>query len=309
LGADTNPIEHQPNQGDIAMLIATCLTAVMATAPAAVLVSTQDLESLEKTQIVDVRSEADYLEGRIPGALRVDVSALSAPAEGGVVNMLRPANEVAADLYQAGLDPEKATVVYGAFAEPADMLDTARLFWILEVLGWENVSVLDGGFPRWQAEERTIESGEPPAVTLPANPPAGRLVRQRIATKEDVQRIQKEGGAALVDARGVEYHDGSKQSGSVARVGRIPGSVNLPGESFVDFEGLSFLTTDGIRGKIESGGITTDTPTITYCNTGRSASVGYLAARIAGIKNVAMYDGSMAEWSADASCPIESGGE
>jgi thiosulfate/3-mercaptopyruvate sulfurtransferase len=291
------------------MLIAAYLTAVMTAASAPVLVTPAELDALENTQIVDVRPESDYLEGRIPGALIVEVGSLSAPKEDGVVNMLRPVNEVAAELYAAGLDPEKGTVIYGAFAEPSDMLDTARLFWILEVMGWENVRVLDGGFPGYLAGDFPVATGQAPAVTPPANPPAAKLVRQRVATKEDVQRIQQEGGAALVDARGIEYHTGGKQSGAVSRAGRIPGSVNLPGESFVDFEGLSFLDQRAIQGQLADGGIDRDTPTVTYCNTGRSASVGYLAARIAGIENVAMYDGSMAEWSADETCEVEAGGK
>lgn len=291
------------------MMIATALTATIAMTASAILVEPADLLSLENTQIVDVRPESDYLEARIPGALIVDVASLSAPKDDGVVNMLRPVEEVAADLYQAGLDPEKTTVIYGAFAEPSDMLNTARLFWILEAMGWEDVHVLDGGFPRWLAEERDTATGPAPEVTPPANPPAAKLVRQRIATKEDVRRIQEEGGARLVDARGAAYHDGSQQSDSVQRAGRIPGSVNLPGAEFVDFEGLSFLSQEGIQGKLGEGGVDSDTPTVTYCNTGRSASVGYLAARIAGLENVAVYDGSMAEWSADASCEVEAGGE
>ena len=288
-------------------LAATTLTASLAITASAVLVTPAELQGLEQAQIVDVRAETDYLEARIPGALIIDVPDLSAPTEDGVVNMLRPVEEVATRLYAAGLDPEKATIIYGAFAEPSDMLDTARLFWILELLGWENVQVLDGGFPGWQAAGLAIESGEAPAVTPPANPPAARIVRQRIATKEDVQRIREEGGAVLVDARGATYHTGEKQSDSVARAGRIPGSINLPGESFVNFEGLSFLSADAVRRGMADGGVDTDTPTVTYCNTGRSASVGYLVARIAGVENVAVYDGSMAEWSSDATCPTETG--
>lgn len=286
-------------------MLITALAVAASITTGSILVSPEALEALETPIVIDVRPEDDYLEARIPGALHIDVAALSAPTDEGVVNILRPYDEVTRELYAAGLDPARTTVIYGAFGEGDDLLDAARMFWILEVLGWEDARVLDGGFPNWLEAGLDIESGPAAEVTPPANPPAPRLLRQRMATKEDVERVQEAGGAALIDARGVGYFEGTEQSEHVERAGHIPGAVNLPGSSFADFEGLSFLSVDLIRNKIESGGVSVETPAITYCNTGRSASVGYLAARIAGMEHVAVYDGSMAEWSADASCEVE----
>ena len=51
-------------------------------------------------------------------------------------------------------------------------------------------------------------------------------------------------------------------------------------------------------------GITTETPVITYCNTGKSSSLIYFAYRLVGHKQVASYDGGIIEWCADESLPV-----
>jgi thiosulfate/3-mercaptopyruvate sulfurtransferase len=47
--------------------------------------------------------------------------------------------------------------------------------------------------------------------------------------------------------------------------------------------------------------------TITYCGAGIAASSDALALTLLGVPNVAVYDGSLAEWSADPSLPMETG--
>src|ERR1700704_2793205 len=51
-----------------------------------------------------------------------------------------------------------------------------RFWWMLRSLGFENAAVLDGGFDKWKAEQRAIETGPAkgyPPATFTAKPRAG----------------------------------------------------------------------------------------------------------------------------------------
>jgi thiosulfate/3-mercaptopyruvate sulfurtransferase len=53
-----------------------------------------------------------------------------------------------------------------------------RGWWLLRLFGHEKVAVLDGGLPKWKAEGRRLEAGEPPSVMprpscRPGRPPPG----------------------------------------------------------------------------------------------------------------------------------------
>ncbi len=56
----------------------------------------------------------------------------------------------------------------------------------------------------------------------------------------------------------------------------------------------------------EGVGLAEDEENIVFCNTGHWASIAWFAlSEVAGNKNTAMYDGSMAEWTADPARPVQ----
>ena len=51
-----------------------------------------------------------------------------------------------------------------------------------------------------------------------------------------------------------------------------------------------------------------DLPIVSYCNTGHWAATNwFVLSEILGRKDVRLYDGSMVEWTADGSNPLEAG--
>ncbi len=90
-----------------------------------------------------------------------------------------------------------------------------------------------------------------------------------------------------------------------SRRGHIPGSGNLPARSLTGADGR-LLPEPELRAAL--GDLVDDpSPVWLYCGGGISATVVALALTAAGRPDVALYDGSLEEWSADPELPLELG--
>jgi thiosulfate/3-mercaptopyruvate sulfurtransferase len=285
------------------MLNVLLVTVLAAASGGGVLLSSADLAAMDSVVIVDAREVAVFESAHIAGARNVPVSALS-EARDGVPNLLKPLPQLESILQNAGLDPEKPVVVYSGMEGGKDLHLATRLFWILEYLGYRDVRLLDGGLAKWQAEGGAIETGTvkpEPIEPLNLTPDPAKL-----ATKEEVAAVAEDGSRQLLDLRSQAQYFGDERPGSATRAGRIPGACNLPAEESLGadktFKPVEELKTVAARQGLEAG-----KPVTTYCNTGRSASVGYFLLRHLGYDDVALYDGSMSEWSRDETKEVETG--
>ena len=263
---------------------------------ALLLVATPMLFQLQDAIVVDTRSAEEYAAGHIPGAIHLDPDDL-ALWRGDVQGMLRPPEKVAKMLRKRGLDPEKQIVVYSGMEQLGDLRYAARMFWILEYFNYPRVAILDGGFAKWCAEGREVEHARRRSKTKSATSlaPNGEL----LATTEEVVELLKNKHGLVIDARSEPYHTGQKKDPFVARAGRIPETANAPMSQFVSGPYFTFKNPEELGKVLASVGVSEDKPAVFYCNSGMSASVGYFAGRLAGLDNLAVYDGSMAEWAAD----------
>jgi thiosulfate/3-mercaptopyruvate sulfurtransferase len=205
----------------------------------------------------------------------------------------------------AGLNPEQHVVIYATSSKSVDdFKDATRLFWVLEYLGFPTVSILDGGFAKWQAEKREVQTQpvEPKPTSLPNLKPREELR----ANAEKVAEAEKSKDAALLDCRSPEEFAGSKKNDAVAKAGHVPGAVSLPADAMLD-PARNTVAPDKTKKDLEALGVKPEEPAIAYCNTGRQASVGYFTLRMLGKNNVALYDGSMSDWTSRPERPVEQG--
>ena len=115
----------------------------------------------------------------------------------------------------------------------------------------------------------------------------------------------QQAGVALIDMRPPVQYQGKAKSDAAKRAGTIPGAVNVPEGEITGKDG-KFVSAQRIGELLQAVGVDEEDDAISFCNTGHWASLGWFAkSEILGKKNVKLYDGSMADWSARAELPVE----
>lgn len=200
------------------------------------------LEHLEDDglRVVDVREAQAYAAGHIPLAVNVPRSAIFDPRARG---NLGPVEQLAAVFGQVGVDEKTHVILYDEGKSTA----AAYVFWALEVYGHPRVSVLDGGFARWTAEDLGAEEGPPAelaAKVCKLQPPSARLTTRDLLLEDvDVEE------AAVIDARSEREVAG----------GRVPGAIHLEWtRNFTADEVPVFLSAAELRALYADQGVTPD---------------------------------------------------
>jgi thiosulfate/3-mercaptopyruvate sulfurtransferase len=243
-------------------------------------------ERLESPEflVMDPRSVLRYTSGHPKNAVNFPV-AKQRDAEGRLLGV----EELARRLGRVGLDAQHTPVIY----DNADGRSAAFLAWMLAYLGRTDVHVMETFWEQWVAEGREVFY-RPVAAT--AREFAVRLRPELRAARSDVQK----NAARLVDLRTADEFSGKAEID--ARPGRIPGAVNLSCEQ-IGANGKILSAAERLEEMFAARGVTRGTNAIAYCRTGVRAGLGFLALAQLGY-NVALYDGSYAEWSGSG-LPVE----
>jgi 3-mercaptopyruvate sulfurtransferase SseA len=116
--------------------------------------------------------------------------------------------------------------------------------------------------------------------------------------------VVNDGGACLINSLTAEDFTAT-ETDRYARPGRIPGSLNVPVFDLLDVDGR-FRSPDELREHFADV-LARPGRKITYCGGGIAATADALALYVLGETDVAVYDGSLREWTADERLPLEVG--
>lgn len=277
------------------------LPALVSTAWLAAHLGAPDLRVVDATWYLphlkrDARAE--HRQAHVPGAVYFDIDEVK-DIRNPLPHMLPGAEEFARAVGALGIGRGDRVVVYGGRYGIA----SARVWWTFRVFGHDAIAVLDGGLPKWRADDRPLQAGE--------NPPAPRpftadyrpeLVRSLASMRANVDRRDEQ----VVDARSHgRFVATEPEPRPGLRGGHIPGSVNVPYDSLFRPEDGTLLPARELRAVFAAAGLDLAKPVVTTCGSGVSAAVLTLGLHMLGRRDAPVYDGSWTEWAGRTDTPVE----
>ncbi|NEY90282.1 3-mercaptopyruvate sulfurtransferase [Tabrizicola oligotrophica] len=244
-------------------------------------------------------AKAEYKAAHIPGARFFDIDEIT-DSRSNLPHMAPPPEKFVARMRAMGIGDGHQVVVY----DGAGLYSAARVWWTFRLMGKTDIAVLDGGFPKWQAEGREVE--DMPPVMRDRHMMVSRQ-NQLVKDVTQVAHAAKLGEAEIIDARSAARFKGeAPEPRPGLRGGHIPGSKNVPFSVLLNPDG-TMKSVDGLRAAFDAAGVNLAKPAITTCGSGVTAAVLSLALERLGHKNHALYDGSWAEWGMYEDLAVEKG--
>ncbi len=238
--------------------------------------------------IVDVRPRAAYDDSHIPGAVHLAADDLidpNTPVEGDLWS-----EEVLVNLIRTrGIWADDHVVIY----DDRGGFHAARLFWLLEYFGHRHVSILDGGFPAWQAAGHDTSTVNPFVYPSDFSP---SLSPRRMASADWLLEHRNDDGLVVIDVRGADAY----------AAGHIPWAANIPWVENLDDDD-TMRPLDDLRAHFAAHGVTPDSNIAVHCQNGKAAAHSYFVLRLLGFPQVRVYDRSWAEWGSAGDLPVAAG--
>ena len=199
---------------------------------------------------------------------------------------------------QLGINEDSHIVIYdnqGIYSAP-------RAWWMFQVMGHPNVSIMDGGLPAW------LEKGYPtqmqPSVVSELGNFRANIQPRWLSRLEQVLQAIEDENTCIIDARAeARFLGKAPEPRPGLRSGHIPSALNLPFLTLM--RGNGYESTENIAKAFNLLGIKPSQRLVFSCGSGITACILLVAAIQSGYDKVSVYDGSWAEWGADQNLPIE----
>jgi thiosulfate/3-mercaptopyruvate sulfurtransferase len=234
---------------------------------------------------------------QLPGALTFDVDGALSDLTKPFIHAMPTPEAFTEQVRLLGVNQQSHVVVYDGHG----MYSSARAWWMFRAMGFDAVSILDGGRPAWVASGRSlapVQARAEQAGDFVAHPRSELFVDRQgvIAALNSPQTV-------VVDARSSDRFNGAvAEPRPGLRRGHLPGSVNLPFENLLDqgfVKNGSEIATE-LAAVAEPG-----SRLVLTCGSGTTACILALGALGAGYDDITVYDGSFSDWGQPDGPPLE----
>ncbi|MFO7769787.1 MAG: 3-mercaptopyruvate sulfurtransferase [Roseovarius gahaiensis] len=244
-------------------------------------------------------ARAEYDAAHIPGARFFDIDDIS-DHRSDLPHMVPSVEKFMSRMRSMGVGDGHQVVVYDA----QGLFSAARVWWLFRLMGQENIAVLDGGLPKWQAEGHPVEDMSP---IVRDRHMTVRRQNQMVKDVTQVSAASKLGDYTILDARAPGRFRGEEpEPREGLRSGHIPGSKNVHYRRLLNDDG-TMKDFDALRAVLDEAGVDLGKPAITSCGSGVTAAIINLALERIGKTDHALYDGSWTEWGAFPTVPVATG--
>ncbi|MEO0692327.1 MAG: 3-mercaptopyruvate sulfurtransferase [Pseudomonadota bacterium] len=244
-------------------------------------------------------AKAEYASAHIPGARFFDIDEIS-DHRSELPHMVPPVEKFMSRMRAMGVGDGHQVVVY----DGAGLFSAARVWWLFRLMGKTDVAVLDGGFPKWQAEGHPV--GDLPPIVRDRHMTVTRQ-NHMVRDVTQVAAASKLRDHEIVDARSPSRFTGAeKEPRAGLRSGHIPGSKNVHYRTLLNDDG-TMKDPDALRAVFAAAEVDLSKPVITTCGSGVTAAILYLALERMGVERLSLYDGSWSEWGRYDELKVETG--
>ncbi len=273
------------------------------------LVSTEWLEKNLRSKNLKVLDASWYLpsENRNPqeefssrhiaGSRYFDINTFSDPDDS-LPHMVPSEYRFCSELSKLGVSAGNHVVFYDGLG----LFSAARAWWLLKLFGFTKVSILDGGLPKWVSENRPLTSDVSSSSSEFITP---KFNDKLVCDWKQVKLCIRDGTGQIIDARSFDRFSGQAMEPRPGlRSGHIPGSINICYKELLN-EDHTLKNKELLLNIFAAKGVDLTQPIISSCGSGVTAAILFLALKVIGAENLAIYDGSWAEWGSRDDLDIE----
>ena len=238
----------------------------------------------------------EYLEEHIPGASFLDLQNQISNTKSQFKFTLPDMASLRSSFGKLGIGDPHRIILYSTNG----LQWATRVWWMIYMLGYKNVSILNGGLREWKRNDYDLESGENfYSETTFLNSESQSF----FVGREQTLDAMNNNSCLLINALTSDIHNG--ESTRYGRPGRIPGSINIPFSDLMDINTHMLKSPKEALSVFEKYNISKDSEILNYCGGGIAATLNAFVLHQLGFEKLKVYDNSLSEWAMDKSLPME----
>ena len=238
----------------------------------------------------------DYIKEHIPGASFLDLQNQISNIESQYKFTLPNIEILRKNFGKLGIGQPYHIILYATNG----LQWATRVWWMIYMLGYTNVSVLNGGLKEWKRRDYDLEPGENFYSKTTFSDAESQSF---FVGREQTQDAMNNNNCFLINALTSDIHNG--ESTRYGRPGRIPGSINIPFSDLMDIDTHMLKSPKEALSAFEKHNVSEDSEILNYCGGGIAATLNAFVLHQLGFKKLKVYDNSLSEWAMDTSLPIE----